>query len=538
MVEQLSGCGDDEAPAGRLVEQLGGYGDDKAPAGWLGGCAGRLATADPKANLKWRELPYMERHAYCESFDETLKELMTFEHLHSDADVFVDYEWTKLMMEKYIWFRLCGREHVLTLVEFAVLLALYEESELSSKERCQKRDLWMISALEESHGINLAWVIAEHLCKHAPGLKKSFDKVVKVRTTLDAQTEGSWGFEHTKKVFKEEVIPFINSLWVSFKDFEIGLHSELNEVKMVVNQMEAAVNQYVINIVIHADSISVNVLPTDNKCLVNDNLEIERLKQENDHLFELLLSQDIVYICVNSLALRNDCREMQQGFIDEYNENLMLKAELAKKGQMLKGNNVVEKDIRLNNPNVIAPGMFKLDVSPLAPKLLNNRDAHIDYIKHSQEHADILYEIVKHARALRPLDSDLDYACKIAQQIQEVLVYVKDTCPSLTKPSEKLVVVTPLNKNKKVRMKSFTSASRSQPSGKTKHNRILRTTSSKMKNKVEDHPRSVKSKSNKMNRVIEPVCNAHVKHTMLNVLGIRRFYNLMLLGQVCAAVED
>ncbi|GJR13242.1 retrovirus-related pol polyprotein from transposon TNT 1-94 [Tanacetum coccineum] len=65
-------------------------------------------------------------------------------------------------------------------------------------------------------------------------------------------------------------------------------------------------------------------------------------------------------------------------------------------------------------------------------------------------------------------------------------------------------------------MKSSTSASRSQPSSNTKHNRILRTTSSNMKNKVEDHPRSVKFKSNKMNRAIEHVCNAHVKHTMLN----------------------
>ncbi|GKA80904.1 integrase, catalytic region, zinc finger, CCHC-type containing protein [Tanacetum coccineum] len=65
-------------------------------------------------------------------------------------------------------------------------------------------------------------------------------------------------------------------------------------------------------------------------------------------------------------------------------------------------------------------------------------------------------------------------------------------------------------------MKSSTSASRSQPSGNTKNNRISRTTSSNMKNKVKDHPRSVKSKSNKMNHVIEPVCNAHVKHTMLN----------------------
>nr|GEY52060.1 hypothetical protein [Tanacetum cinerariifolium] len=57
--------------------------------------------------------------------------------------------------------------------------------------------------------------------------------------------------------------------------------------------------------------------------------------------------------------------------------------------------------------------MFKLDLEPLAPRVLNNRDSHIDYIKHSWEHADTLWEIVKHARALRPLDSDLDSACKI-----------------------------------------------------------------------------------------------------------------------------
>ncbi|GJW86301.1 putative ribonuclease H-like domain-containing protein [Tanacetum coccineum] len=43
---------------------------------------------------------------------------------------------------------------------------------------------------------------------------------------------------------------------------------------------------------------------------------------------------------------------------------------------------------------------------------MNNMDAHIDYIKHSREDADTLREIVKHARALTPLDSDLDSACK------------------------------------------------------------------------------------------------------------------------------
>ncbi|GJZ43178.1 retrovirus-related pol polyprotein from transposon TNT 1-94 [Tanacetum coccineum] len=131
---------------------------------------------------------------------------------------------------------------------------------------------------------------------------------------------------------------------------------------------------------------------------------------------------------------------------------------------------------------------------------------------------------------------------------QEVLVYVSATYPSLTKPSEKLVAITPLNKNRKVRiaepatsssntqkqveshktqdsnkpvlpsirMKSSTTASRSQPLCNTKKNRISQTTSSNMKNKVKDNSRSVKSNSNKMNRVSEPICNVIVKHTMLN----------------------
>ncbi|GJU98686.1 retrovirus-related pol polyprotein from transposon TNT 1-94 [Tanacetum coccineum] len=65
-------------------------------------------------------------------------------------------------------------------------------------------------------------------------------------------------------------------------------------------------------------------------------------------------------------------------------------------------------------------------------------------------------------------------------------------------------------------MKSSISASRSQPSGNTKNNKISQTTSSNIKNKVEDHPRSVKSSSNKKNRVSEPVCNANIEHTLLN----------------------
>ncbi|GKB56481.1 hypothetical protein Tco_0912667 [Tanacetum coccineum] len=154
----------------------------------------------------------------------------------------------------------------------------------------------------------------------------------------------------------------------------------------------------------------------------------------------------------------------------------------------------------------IAPGMFKINLEPLAPKVLKNKDSRIDYIKHTMENADILRELVKNARYLSPLDSNLDSACKYIQRIQEVLVYAKETCPCLSKPNEKLVAVTPLNKDRKVRftnpitssrVKCSTSASGSKPSGNTKTNRIPQSSSSNKINKVKDQSRSVKSRKNK-----------------------------------------
>ncbi|GKD21958.1 hypothetical protein Tco_1223661 [Tanacetum coccineum] len=137
--------------------------------------------------------------------------------------------------------------------------------------------------------------------------------------------------------------------------------------------------------------------------------------------------------------------------------------------------------------------MYKLDLEHLSPILLRNRETYVDYLKYTQEHANTLCEIVEHARELRPLDSDLDSACRLFQ--------IKDTNKPLL-PSTRVI--------------SSTSASRSKPPGNTKKNRISRPSSSNKKNKVEDRRRSVKPSLNKKNRVSEPVCNANVKHYVLN----------------------
>ncbi|GKB05100.1 putative ribonuclease H-like domain-containing protein [Tanacetum coccineum] len=68
-----------------------------------------------------------------------------------------------------------------------------------------------------------------------------FDNVAKIRTTLDAPTKGEWGFEHTKAVFNNEIIPFLKSLKDIFNVFDKDLLNEIMEVQTVFDQMDAAV---------------------------------------------------------------------------------------------------------------------------------------------------------------------------------------------------------------------------------------------------------------------------------------------------------
>ncbi|GJU89939.1 uncharacterized mitochondrial protein-like protein [Tanacetum coccineum] len=65
-------------------------------------------------------------------------------------------------------------------------------------------------------------------------------------------------------------------------------------------------------------------------------------------------------------------------------------------------------------------------------------------------------------------------------------------------------------------VKPSTSASGSQPSGNTKKDKIRQTPSSTQKNKVEAHPRKVKSSLKNKDCVVQPKGTAHVQHSKLN----------------------
>ncbi|GJZ56884.1 retrovirus-related pol polyprotein from transposon TNT 1-94 [Tanacetum coccineum] len=144
----------------------------------------------------------------------------------------------------------------------------------------------------------------------------------------------------------------------------------------------------------------------------------------------------------------------------------------------LKGKNM------LDNATTIALGMFKLDIEPISHRLKNNMDAHEDYLKKTIENTNTIHGLIERARKQNRSEPILDTACMFMKHVHELLVYVSKTCPSLIKPSDKLVVVTPMNKDKKVR------------------SNLLYW--------------SVKSMANKKNHVSKTECNAYVMHSMLN----------------------
>ncbi|GJV51802.1 reverse transcriptase domain-containing protein [Tanacetum coccineum] len=368
----------------------------------------------------------------------------------------------------------------------------------------------------------------------------SFDTVVKVRTTPDAITEGSWGFEHTKKVFLTEIIPWLNKLKDFFKEFDKGLHDEISEVQAVFTQMEAAVEQ----------------CSVDRKCC---EIQQKQFLIENDRLLDQIISQDIMNIVVNSSIVMCDFVKKNDDAIDICNKCLELEVELAKKNvkkdideieiinielehsvaKLLSENEKLHKEkehlkqtykelydlikptrvrakeqcealnVNLNSKSMETEDLKaqiqeKLDIEPISHRLKNNRDAHEDYLKKTIENIDTIRGLVERARKQNPSEPLLDSTCMFTKHIQELLVYVSKTSSSFTKPSEKLFVVTPLNKDKKVRFADpitsssntqsqfnshktkdsnqpllhstgvicSTSASGSNPTGNTKNNRI------------------------------------------------------------------
>nr|GFC03620.1 pyruvate, phosphate dikinase regulatory protein, chloroplastic [Tanacetum cinerariifolium] len=179
--------------------------------------------------------------------------------------------------------------------------------------------------------------------------------------------------------------------------------------------------------------------------------ENEHLKQTYKQLFDSIKSSHAQSkeLC-DDLSKKVNLKSVE---VSDLNASLQKKVLviIALKEQLnkLKGKAVLTEDVSLNPIN---PALLQVDVASLVPKLPKNRTAHTDYIRHTQEEAATLREIIKSERLLSPLNTSLAYACKYTRRIQELLMILQQTCLSVTDLGTKLVAVTPKNKTKQIRL--------------------------------------------------------------------------------------
>ncbi|GKA21547.1 hypothetical protein Tco_0701536 [Tanacetum coccineum] len=134
-----------------------------------------------------------------------------------------------------------------TPVNYAVLNQLYKDfearftlqTELSAEQAFWSQNLvnspepnlssrpTIVEVPKELPKVSMVITSLKKLKHHLTG----FDVVVKEITTPTAITEGSWGFEHTKACFRDEIIPFVKALKDLFYTFNQYLVDELSEVQ-------------------------------------------------------------------------------------------------------------------------------------------------------------------------------------------------------------------------------------------------------------------------------------------------------------------
>ncbi|GJU53869.1 retrovirus-related pol polyprotein from transposon TNT 1-94 [Tanacetum coccineum] len=285
-------------------------------------------------------------------------------------------------------------------------------------------------------------------------------------------------------------------------------------------------------------------------------IQIKQLSIDNDQLLKQIMSQEIVHIAVNYVDITN----VNKSCVDECNKCLEPKTELLKKKDLIEKDvydkllktQSQEKDTFIRKLKDMIKSLSGKDSAENVKKVIDDIETINIELEHSvakllsenenlrkeREHLKSIYKdqfdsIIKtrvqsneHCASLisqineKPVENS-DLNAQLQEKVFAIAALKNEfrklkTCPSLTKSCEKLVGVTPMNKEKKLGVNTTTSANESKPSGNTKKNKISRPPSSNQKNKLEEHPRKVKSSLNKMNSIFEPISNAHIKHSIRN----------------------
>nr|GEZ47985.1 integrase, catalytic region, zinc finger, CCHC-type, peptidase aspartic, catalytic [Tanacetum cinerariifolium] len=172
--------------------------------------------------------------------------------------------------------------------------------------------------------------------------------------------------------------------------------------------------------------------------------------------------------------------------------------------------------------------MLKVDLEPLAPRLLNNKTVHSDYLRLTQEQAAILRKVVEQGKSQIPLNNSLDHAFDNAVTIhtiapQMLKVDLEPLAPRLLNNKTVHSDYLRLTQEQAAILRKVVEQGKSQiplnnslDHANTKKDKIQRPPCSTQKNKVEAHPMTVKSSLKNKNCVVIPKGTTIMRHSNLN----------------------
>ncbi|GJU57631.1 retrovirus-related pol polyprotein from transposon TNT 1-94 [Tanacetum coccineum] len=141
-------------------------------------------------------------------------------------------------------------------------------------------------------------------------LFSEFKKTYKKRITPTGLTEGEKGFEQTKECYLTDVILFFKILKEHFEGIQKALTTKIKEIKDIFEELEAEVDQNVVN-------------------RKHDEIEQKNLLITNDNLIVDCLSKEVFYIATNFELTVSRFTEMHEAHTIVQTRCLELEAELS-----------------------------------------------------------------------------------------------------------------------------------------------------------------------------------------------------------------
>nr|GEU64693.1 integrase, catalytic region, zinc finger, CCHC-type, peptidase aspartic, catalytic [Tanacetum cinerariifolium] len=136
----------------------------------------------------------------------------------------------------------------------------------------------------------------------------------------------------------------------------------------------------------------------------HDAIERKNLLIANDNLIAECLSKEVFSVATNSKLNVARFTKMHVANTIVEAHCLAIKAELANLRDKSHHDNQKELinhfSILEVKPKVLARGKYAIDVEPIVPRLRNNRDAHLDYLRHLKESVETILDIVEEAKVV------------------------------------------------------------------------------------------------------------------------------------------